>query len=86
MAEFISTVILIVSAEDLAERLEQVLIILMDAEQSCVIGFETVFQKFFDAEGMNNSGLEIPLRKDFRYLFFMHRFRRKKRWQEKVEG
>ena len=75
-----------VGAEELIERLKQVFSILINAEQSCVIGFETVFQKFFDAEGMNNSGLEIPLRKDFRYLFFMHRFRRKKRWQEKVEG
>jgi hypothetical protein len=75
-----------VGAEELIERLKQVFSILINAEQSCVIGFETIFQKFFDAEGMNNSGLEIPLRKDFRYLFFMHRFRRKKRWQEKVEG
>ena len=52
MAELISTVILIAGTKDLVEHLEQVLIVLMDAEQGRIIGFEAVLQKFFEAKDM----------------------------------
>lgn len=52
MAQLIGAVVLIVGAKDLIEHLEQVLVILMDAGQSRVIGSEAAFQEFFDAEGM----------------------------------
>ena len=52
MAELIGAVVLIVGAEDLAEHLEQVFIIFMDAELSRAIGLETGLQEFFKAKNM----------------------------------
>lgn len=52
MAEFIGTIILIISAEDLIDHLQQVFVILVDTEQGGGIGFETIFQQCFKTEGM----------------------------------
>ena len=52
MAEFVCAVVFVISAENLVDHLQQVLIILMDAERSGIIGFEVLFQEFLKTKGI----------------------------------
>lgn len=47
-AEIVGTVVHVVRAEDLVDHLQQVLIVLVDAEQCGGVGLEIVFQKLFE--------------------------------------
>ncbi len=52
MAKFIGAVVLIISAKDLADHLQQIFVILVDTEQGMVIGFEIIFEQCFKTEGV----------------------------------
>ena len=50
MAELIGTVVLVVSTEYLVNHLQQIFIILMDAEQGSIVGLKCIFLKLFNSE------------------------------------